>query len=437
MSAADTPGPSSSTASQCPAAGSAETRIVDLRAGRRVAQRVLDEVGERLHQQLLVAFDLGLAVGRDQQRVAARLRIEAIGVGDGFGERGKVERDETAVGATRLPPGRCAAARRRSRAIPACRRSPPRSSPRIPRPIALARALVSSRWNSRVSGVRRSCATSLLTWRRLSISAVMRSSMWLSVPASRSRSSPVPRSGHAPRQVALDDRFRGARDRIDAAQESLAEQHAAGDPEHRHERRGAGEGGDDRLLELVDLAEIAADREKHAAIERGDQRAHALGLAAILRGLGNVDRGPARRQAGPRRASRLADDRPRRPARDSRARSRRGRASARGESRCGNPSCLYSVRRKLASASIAAVELLAQGGARLGEDREARAGRRRRRRRRHRSPRSGSWRRGAAAADAGALKPAPPVAGAACSPRRGSSGSARRRHAARASIAGG
>ena len=58
----------------------------------------------------------------------------------------------------------------------------------------------------------------------------MRSSMRLSVPASRSKSSPVPRR-YPPREVAFDDRLRRADDRIDASEEGVADQRAAHDAE--------------------------------------------------------------------------------------------------------------------------------------------------------------------------------------------------------------
>ena len=87
--------------------------------------------------------------------------------------------------------------------------------------------VVSSRWRSRASGVFRSWAMSAEICRRLSISSAMRSSIRFKVCESRSRSSPVPRTGTRCVKVAGDDRLRRTPDGLDALEEGKAEREAA------------------------------------------------------------------------------------------------------------------------------------------------------------------------------------------------------------------
>jgi hypothetical protein len=64
---------------------------------------------------------------------------------------------------------------------------------------------------------------------------------------------------------------------------------------------GPEEGGGDGFLEIIDLPQIATDREQYAIFEIGDQRTNPLGAAAILRGLRHFDGRPTGREARRRR----------------------------------------------------------------------------------------------------------------------------------------
>ena len=89
--------------------------------------------------------------------------------------------------------------------------------------------------------------------------------MALVLAASRSNSSPEPRSGHAPAEVALHDAPGDAVDGLDPAQRPEAGEHPAHDGERQGQRGGQAEAPHDLLLDVDHVAEVARDREELAA----------------------------------------------------------------------------------------------------------------------------------------------------------------------------
>ena len=109
--------------------------------------------------------------------------------------------------------------------------------------------------------------------------------------------------GNACREVALHDGAVGAGDRIDAAQEGIGQDGAAGDGEQQGETAGPGEGAHDGVLHVGEARGILGDQQERA-IGQGEAKAGELGVLAVgfrrrRVGLGHeVDDAVDRRHAG-------------------------------------------------------------------------------------------------------------------------------------------
>src|SRR5580692_5605217 len=116
---------------------------------------------------------------------------------------------------------------------------------------------------------------------------------------------------HAAREIAVDDRFCGPRNRVDAPQKGSTQRYAANDAEHRRKADGPEKSSGDGFLEIINLLQIATDREQYAVSEIGNQGADPLGSAAILGSLRHLDAGPTGRE--PRRRRHFAREMSPRP----------------------------------------------------------------------------------------------------------------------------
>src|ERR1700686_682225 len=89
----------------------------------------------------------------------------------------------------------------------------------------------------------------------------------------------VPRAArrHAACEISADDRFRGPGNRVDPPEKGSAQQYAADDAKQPRKADGPEERSGNGFLKIIDLLQIATDREQYAAAEIGDQGANPLG----------------------------------------------------------------------------------------------------------------------------------------------------------------
>ena len=166
------------------------------------------------------------------------------------------------------------------------------------RPVARAASRCCRR---RARGVRRSCAMSLETCRRPSIRPWMRSSMRLSCAASRSNSSPVPRTAiRSPRSPSMI-RAAGQVHRLDPAGHAQPQARPPARATAIADRGGPGEGRDDPLEQLLARMRVGADHQQpatwRAARRPGQDRVLLVGRAQRTVGR-PVQAVPAGRQDG-------------------------------------------------------------------------------------------------------------------------------------------
>ena len=169
-------------------------------------------------------------------------------------------------------------------------------------PVVVARSRASSsRWRRRPSGVRRSCAMSLVTWRRPSMQLLDAVEHGVEPDHELVDLVVVAAHGDAGAEIAFHDGAAGAADRVDAAHEVAAQQHAAADRQQQRQGAGPGEGLHDGVLHVDQAARILRHQDERA-VAQGEAEAGQL-AARILRVAGvavahEVDDALDRRHAG-------------------------------------------------------------------------------------------------------------------------------------------